>query len=80
MYDAYVIYADEDFPFVREMMTQLEDNFGVRLCIANRDMLAGAAQFQATAAMIRRRCVNVLDSIVINTNTSYLSYLKHSLD
>ena len=46
------------------MMTQLEGKFGLRLCIANRDMLAGAAQFQATAAMIRKRCVNVLVSII----------------
>ena len=54
-YDAYVVYADEDFTFVREMIDQLETKFGLRLCISNRDMLAGSAEFQAVAALIKKR-------------------------
>ena len=60
MYDAYVIHADEDFPFVIELITQLEGYIGLRLCIANRDLLAGSTKFMATAALIRKRYVNEL--------------------
>ena len=56
-YDAYVIHADEDIQFVLEMITQLETKFGLRLCISNRDMLAGAAHFAAIAALIKKRYV-----------------------
>ncbi|KAI0212601.1 hypothetical protein LSAT2_002489 [Lamellibrachia satsuma] len=59
-YDAYVVYADEDFTFVREMIDQLEAKFGLRLCISNRDMLAGSAEFQAVAALIKKRCKKVI--------------------
>lgn len=60
MYDAYIVYADEDFRFVEEMITQLEIKYGLRLCISNRDMLAGSAQFEAIAALIRKRCSKVV--------------------
>ncbi|KAI0212599.1 hypothetical protein LSAT2_002487 [Lamellibrachia satsuma] len=60
MYDAYVVYADKDFTFVREMIDQLEAKFGLRLCISNRDMLAGSAEFQAVAALIKKRCKKVI--------------------
>ncbi|XP_062597942.1 toll-like receptor 4 [Saccostrea cucullata] len=40
-YDAFVSYADEDFPFVQKMMLELEENNGIRLCIHHRDFVPG---------------------------------------
>ncbi|XP_062578838.1 toll-like receptor 4 [Saccostrea cucullata] len=40
-YDAFVSYADDDFPFVQKMMSELEENNGIRLCIHHRDFVPG---------------------------------------
>ncbi|XP_062619046.1 toll-like receptor 4 [Saccostrea cucullata] len=40
-YDAFVSYADDDFPFVQKMMLELEENNEIRLCIHHRDFVPG---------------------------------------
>nr|XP_022300444.1 toll-like receptor 6 isoform X3 [Crassostrea virginica] len=40
-YDAFVSYADEDMEFVREMISKLEGERNMRLCIHHRDFVPG---------------------------------------
>ncbi|KAL3852474.1 hypothetical protein ACJMK2_016114 [Sinanodonta woodiana] len=43
-YDSFISYADEDKPFVyKGILPEIEDKFGLRLCIADRDFTPGVS-------------------------------------
>ncbi|XP_073848777.1 myeloid differentiation primary response protein MyD88 isoform X2 [Musca autumnalis] len=66
-YDAFVLYADADLPYVTEMLTKLEDNseYKFKLCVKDR-LLAGVAfQHIALTKLIVERCSYL---IVLLTN------------
>ncbi|XP_061390804.1 myeloid differentiation primary response protein MyD88 [Musca vetustissima] len=57
IYDAFVLYAPDDFAYVTEMLTKLEDKDKFKLCIRDRDLLAGVGfQHVALTKLIEERC------------------------
>jgi Leucine-rich repeat (LRR) protein len=69
-YDAFVSYAAEDLPFVKnELIKELEGNGGFTLCLHNRDFLPGFEIAENIVAAINksRKTVVVLSPDYINS-------------
>ena len=62
IYDAFVSFCHDDFPFVQEMLDMVEKKHGLRLCVTPRDLLAGGSKHHVTAKLIADRCVDVIAS------------------
>lgn len=57
VYDAYVCYTEEDWPFVETLIERLETpDLGIRLFIPRRDMSAGVLKYQTFYQIIERWC------------------------
>ncbi|XP_071573082.1 myeloid differentiation primary response protein MyD88 isoform X2 [Temnothorax nylanderi] len=71
-YDAFLLYAEEDIDFAKEMVEKLETQFKLKLCLKDRDLVAGV-QFEHEAVMklISDRCNRLL--IIVSP-----SFLKSS--
>jgi toll-like receptor 2 len=61
-YDAFVSYADEDMPFVQKLVSQLEAEGDLSLCIHHRDFVPGynIAENIITAVNRSRKTIVVL--------------------
>ncbi|KAG7175226.1 Myeloid differentiation primary response protein MyD88-like [Homarus americanus] len=60
-YTALVLFADEDIDFVQEMVEKLEGDYGLKLCLKDRD-LVGGLQFESDSIvrLIIERCTRVI--------------------
>nr|XP_045624951.1 myeloid differentiation primary response protein MyD88-like [Procambarus clarkii] len=60
-YAALVLFADEDIDFVQEMVEKLEGEYGLKLCLKDRD-LVGGLQFESDSIvrLIIERCTRVI--------------------
>ncbi|XP_050733688.1 myeloid differentiation primary response protein MyD88-like [Eriocheir sinensis] len=60
-YTALVLFADEDIDFVQEMVEKLEGEYGLKLCLKDRD-LVGGLQFESDSIvrLIIERCMRVI--------------------
>ncbi|XP_069943312.1 uncharacterized protein Myd88 isoform X2 [Cherax quadricarinatus] len=60
-YAALVLFADEDIDFVQEMVEKLEGDYGLKLCLKDRD-LVGGLQFESDSIvrLIIERCTRVI--------------------
>jgi len=60
-YDALVLHADEDAAFLRTLLSKLEGEHGLKLCVAGRD-LVGGLQFSGDGVLrlITERCRRVV--------------------
>ncbi|XP_024888101.1 myeloid differentiation primary response protein MyD88 isoform X2 [Temnothorax curvispinosus] len=60
-YDAFLLYVEEDNDFAKEMVEKLETQFNLKLCLKDRDLVAGV-QFEHDAVMklISDRCNRLL--------------------
>ncbi|XP_015175094.1 PREDICTED: myeloid differentiation primary response protein MyD88 [Polistes dominula] len=66
IYDALVLYADEDIAFAYEMIKKLE-NFDIKLCIKDRDLIGGISfEHEAVMTLISERCNRMI--IIISPN------------
>uniref|UniRef100_A0A2M4BNA1 Putative tir domain protein n=1 Tax=Anopheles marajoara TaxID=58244 RepID=A0A2M4BNA1_9DIPT len=55
-YDAFILYADQDIEFASKMVTKLEKR-GMRLCLRDRDILAGGnCEHAVLIRLITERC------------------------
>ncbi|XP_018310190.1 myeloid differentiation primary response protein MyD88 isoform X2 [Mycetomoellerius zeteki] len=71
-YDAFLLYAEEDIDFVNEMIEKLEIQFKLKLCLKDRDLVAGLEfEHEAVMELISERCNRLL--IIISPNL-----MKHS--
>ncbi|XP_030625377.1 myeloid differentiation primary response protein MyD88 isoform X1 [Chanos chanos] len=56
-FDAFICYCQSDFPFVDEMIRQLEQTeYSLKLCVFDRDVLPGTCVWTITGELIERRC------------------------
>nr|AFZ95001.1 myeloid differentiation primary response protein 88 [Scylla serrata]AGC65453.1 myeloid differentiation factor 88 [Scylla paramamosain] len=60
-YTALVLFADEDIDFVQEMVEKLEGEYGLKLCLKDRDLIGGL-QFESDSIvrLIIERCMRVI--------------------
>lgn len=60
-YDAFVLYAPEDQAFVDQIVEKMEGEYGLKLCLKDRDLMAGLPfEHQAVTELISNRCRFVL--------------------
>ncbi|XP_064597969.1 LOW QUALITY PROTEIN: myeloid differentiation primary response protein MyD88-like, partial [Liolophura sinensis] len=56
-YDAFVCHSIDDIAFVKEMISHLESSkHNLKLCVPERDMLAGGSYHTISARLIEERC------------------------
>lgn len=56
-YDAFLLYADEDTEFAMEMVDHLEKQNNLKLCLKDRDLMAGMSfEHEAIIRLISERC------------------------
>lgn len=56
-YDAFILYAKEDQEFVNEIVDKMEGEYGLKLCLKDRDLIAGLPfEHQAVTELITSRC------------------------
>lgn len=71
-YDAFLLYSEEDIDFVNEMVEKLETQFKLKLCLKDRDLVAGIEfEHEAVMKLISERCNRLL--IIVSP-----SFLKSS--
>ncbi|XP_001508351.3 myeloid differentiation primary response protein MyD88 [Ornithorhynchus anatinus] len=57
LFDAFICYCPSDIQFVHEMIRQLEQTeFGLKLCVSDRDVLPGTCVWSITSELIEKRC------------------------
>ncbi|XP_058122791.1 myeloid differentiation primary response protein MyD88-A-like [Anopheles ziemanni] len=55
-FDAFILFAQEDIDFATKMVSRLEDR-GLKLCLKDRDILAGASfEHEVMSRLISERC------------------------
>ncbi|XP_071942364.1 myeloid differentiation primary response protein MyD88-like [Antedon mediterranea] len=60
-FDAFVCFTIDDRQFVKEMMKHLESHpFNMKLCVAFRDLVPGAAWMTTSAELIGKRCKRMI--------------------
>ncbi|XP_058796029.1 myeloid differentiation primary response protein MyD88 [Phymastichus coffea] len=56
-YDAFLLYADENTAFAMEMVQRLENQNNMKLCLKDRDLVAGISfEHEAIIRLISERC------------------------
>uniref|UniRef100_A0A8C6STM1 Myeloid differentiation primary response protein MyD88 n=1 Tax=Neogobius melanostomus TaxID=47308 RepID=A0A8C6STM1_9GOBI len=56
-FDAFICYCQSDFPFVHEMIRELEQtDYKLKLCVFDRDVLPGSCVWTITSELIEKRC------------------------
>ncbi|XP_078047688.1 myeloid differentiation primary response protein MyD88 isoform X2 [Augochlora pura] len=81
-YDAFLLYADEDLHFATEMTNKLENEFKLKLCIKDRDLIAGITfEHVAIMTLISERCNRLIVIVTSNflkssANKFFLNYAQ----
>ncbi|XP_011647084.1 myeloid differentiation primary response protein MyD88 isoform X2 [Pogonomyrmex barbatus] len=81
-YDAFLLYADEDIDFVNEMIDKLETEYKLKLCLKDRDLVAGTEfEHEAVMKLITERCNRLLIIVTPNflnssANKFFLNYTQ----
>lgn len=64
MYDAFVLFADEDYDFATHLIERLEENhpkFNFKICVKDRDLIGGIAiEHEAILRIISERCERLI--------------------
>ena len=78
-FDAFVCYTAADAEFVKEMLYNLENIHGLRLCLKERDMVAGGADNVMLAELVKSRyiCLTLTNSSSASLNIKYLYNAFH---
>lgn len=64
-YDGFVLFANEDIDFATELIKTLEDQYNMKLCVRERDLVAGGLEVDMIIKLITERC-NRLIAILSN--------------
>ncbi|XP_014468605.1 PREDICTED: myeloid differentiation primary response protein MyD88 [Dinoponera quadriceps] len=81
-YDAFLLYADEDVSFASKMVEKLETEYQLKLCLKDRDLVAGITfEHEAVMKIINERCNRVLiiispSFLISAANKFFLNYAQ----
>ncbi|OAD53744.1 Myeloid differentiation primary response protein MyD88 [Eufriesea mexicana] len=68
-YDAFLLYADEDVNFANEMVDKLENEYNLKLCLKDRDLIGGVTfEHEAVMTLISERC----DRLIVIVSPNFL--------
>ncbi|CAK9812434.1 Myeloid differentiation primary response protein MyD88 [Anthophora quadrimaculata] len=66
-YDAFLLYADEDIHFATEMVEKLENEYKLKLCLKDRDLIGGVTfEYEAVMTLISERCNRLI--VIVSSN------------
>ncbi|XP_046389682.1 myeloid differentiation primary response protein MyD88 isoform X2 [Ischnura elegans] len=66
-YDAFLLYAEEDVDFAMEIIEKMEKDYGLKLCIKDRDLVGGLTfEHEAIMKLISERCNRLI--VVVSPN------------
>ncbi|XP_026666950.1 myeloid differentiation primary response protein MyD88 isoform X2 [Ceratina calcarata] len=66
-YDAFLLYADEDTKFATEVVDKLENQYNLKLCLKDRDLIVGVTfEHEAIMTLISERCNRLI--VIISPN------------
>lgn len=66
-YDAFLLYADEDTKFATEVVDKLENQYNLKLCLRDRDLIGGVTfEHEAIMTLISERCNRLI--VIISPN------------
>lgn len=61
IYDAFLLFADEDYHYARVMIDKLESDYNMNLVVKDRDLLVGGGfEYKAITQLIAERCASVI--------------------
>ncbi|XP_068970083.1 myeloid differentiation primary response protein MyD88 [Bombus flavifrons] len=81
-YDAFLLYANEDVNWATEMVEKLENKYNLKLCVKDRDLIAGVTfEHEAIMTLISERCNRLIVLISNNflkspANKFFLNYAQ----
>lgn len=55
-YDAFVLFADDDIDFATELIKTMENDYNLKLCVKDRDLVGGAIEHDSIIQLISKRC------------------------
>ncbi|KAF5295369.1 hypothetical protein FQR65_LT01561 [Abscondita terminalis] len=55
-YDAFVLFADEDTNFATELIDKMENQYKLKLCAKDRDLIVGVYEHESVIRLIAERC------------------------
>ncbi|KAF5279256.1 hypothetical protein FQA39_LY18300 [Lamprigera yunnana] len=55
-YDAFVLFADEDTNFATELIDKMENQYKLKLCAKDRDLIVGVFEHESVIKLIAERC------------------------
>lgn len=68
-YDSFVVFADEDIDFATELIETMEKQYGLKLCVRERDLIAGLPfEHKAIIELISERC----NRLIVILSPAYL--------
>ncbi|XP_071446600.1 myeloid differentiation primary response protein MyD88 [Hetaerina americana] len=66
-YDAFLLFAEEDVDFAMQIVGKMEDDYGLKLCIKDRDLVGGLTfEHEAIMKLIAERCNRLI--VVVSPN------------
>ncbi|KAK9501896.1 hypothetical protein O3M35_012534 [Rhynocoris fuscipes] len=69
-YDAFLLYSETDGDFALEVVNKLENKYGLKLCVKDRDLVGGISfEHEAIMRLISERC----NRLIIIVSPSFLN-------
>ncbi|CAG9860093.1 unnamed protein product [Phyllotreta striolata] len=60
MYDAFVLFDDDDIDFATEIIKTMEGQYNLKLCVKDRDVVGGESNHDSVIRVISTRCHRVI--------------------
>lgn len=60
IYHAFVLFVDEDIDFASRLMDTMENEYNLKLCAKNRNLLVGTLELDAQMELIATRCKRMI--------------------
>ncbi|KAF2887826.1 hypothetical protein ILUMI_18347 [Ignelater luminosus] len=56
LYDAFILFADDDIVFATELIEYLEKHYKLKVCVKDRDLVPGVFEHESVIKLIAERC------------------------
>ncbi|CAH0555983.1 unnamed protein product [Brassicogethes aeneus] len=84
IYDAFVLFADDDIDFATKLMKTMEDEYNLKFCSKDRDLVGGVFEHASIIRLITERCnrlvVVLTPAFLHSSQNKFLYSYAQSLD
>ncbi|CAG9760570.1 unnamed protein product [Ceutorhynchus assimilis] len=77
LYDAFVLFDEDDIDFATELIDNMEKNYDLKFCVKERDLVAGGSEHDAIIRLIAERCgrlIVILSQAFLQSNANKFFY------